>query len=362
MEKKLEEGTKFSLEYEIYRCILHTFWPHLPEECQREILGYALRWIPRNAMECHIHVQRYLRCTLRRHATTYTWPDAPSAPERLFSFSSQCFTLALDWDALARQLAPTHAKLADDFFFFLRCIYGQQLVLSAEEDGGRHVQADNTNDPKHQRKKRNVVRKCRHPLLYLCLSIKYGNLAMVHDLLMRIKEDQSTYAAAMMFAAQYGRLSVLKLLMCHWTGAMDYNIPFHVAAQHGHVSILAHLIDETTVVTPIEPAAHQNYALRWAAARGYLDVIEFLMTLADQQQQPREPQGLSPTRTRILRQGKRINPAAKNNEALREAVAHDQEHVVQYLVSLPSVYGIDSPSGHVYLEQRSNVDSESNPS
>jgi ankyrin repeat protein len=62
----------------------------------------------------------------------------------------------------------------------------------------------------------------------------------------------------------------------------------------------------------IDPSAENNWAIRYAAAKGKLEVVKYLMSLKDS----------------------RIDPAANNNYAIQYAAARGHLEVVKYLMSL----------------------------
>jgi hypothetical protein len=63
----------------------------------------------------------------------------------------------------------------------------------------------------------------------------------------------------------------------------------------------------------VDPAAVDNYAFRYAAENGHLDVVKFLSL------------------------DKRAKPAACNNYAIRRAASNGHLEVIKYLMTLPNV-------------------------
>jgi ankyrin repeat protein len=82
----------------------------------------------------------------------------------------------------------------------------------------------------------------------------------------------------------------------------DYAVRW--AARNGHLEVLQFLMSDPRV----NPAADDNYAVCWAAQCGHLEVLQFLVS---------DP---------------RVNPAAKNNYAMRGAAENGHSGVVEFLV------------------------------
>lgn len=122
---------------------------------------------------------------------------------------------------------------------------------------------------------------------------------------MNLQNRELLYAAA-----QTGDLPKVTRLaglvdVCH-----DNDYVFRVAAEFGHIHILRYLLENFPT---INPAAMDNYAVRWAANYGFLDVVKYLCSL------------------------KQVNPADGNNTALEWAAENGNVAVVEFLCEQPMV-------------------------
>ena len=90
----------------------------------------------------------------------------------------------------------------------------------------------------------------------------------------------------------------------------DNNYAFRWAAKKGHVEVLQFLMDLGD--DRIDPSAEDNYAFRWATKKGHVEVLQFLVDLKDD----------------------RIDPSASDNYAFRWAAANGYVEVLQFLMDL----------------------------
>jgi sulfur relay (sulfurtransferase) DsrC/TusE family protein len=141
----------------------------------------------------------------------------------------------------------------------------------------------------------------------------------------KYRKDQSSFVTA----SENGHLSVVKYLMSlpkeyGIDPAAENNYAIRYASENGHLSVVKYLIGLPKEYK-IDPAARDNYAIRYASANGHLDVVKYLISL------PKEY---------------KIDPAAKNNIAIRLASQNGHLEVVKYLIGLPKEYGINPDAGN----------------
>ena len=97
------------------------------------------------------------------------------------------------------------------------------------------------------------------------------------------------------------------------------------AALYGYLKIIQILVQDFQC----NRAAQDNYAIRYAAEYGHLDVVKYLMEGVD------EKYG--------------IDPASENNWTIQCAASNGHLDVVKYLMHLDSKYGIDQSIGREAL-------------
>ena len=180
--------------------------------------------------------------------------------------------------------------------------------------------------------------------------IKYGVETQIDD-------DGDQYIICK--ALQHQHLSTIQnLIACNDDVVLDFafeeNYAFRYAAKCGHLDVLQFLMQLDSKYGKIDPAAKDNYALTHAASKGQLNVVEYLMEL--------DPKyGVDPASQRNLafilaaennhldvmkyllaldpRYG--IDPAAQRNEALIVSASWGHLDIVKYLMTLDPISGID---------------------
>ena len=100
-----------------------------------------------------------------------------------------------------------------------------------------------------------------------------------------------------------------------------FSIMLGFAAEFGYLRIVQDIMKNCKC----DPAFEDNYAIRWSASEGHLDVVKYLMSLDSKDG---------------------IDPTAEDNEAIRCAAQEGHLHVVKYLMEeVDSTYDIDPAAG-----------------
>ncbi len=128
-------------------------------------------------------------------------------------------------------------------------------------------------------------------------------------------------ASALAAAARAGSGSVVRYLVGERgvdPAALD-NFAIRWAALNGHTDVVKLLLD-LPLERGVDPAADDNFAFRWAAENGHTAIVQLLLDLP-------------------LERG--VDPAARNNSALCYAAENGQTDVVQLLLDLRPERGVD---------------------
>ena len=169
------------------------------------------------------------------------------------------------------------------------------------------------------------------------LALKYGNITLIlyFQKFMNIYQNDLTKSLCSImfsFAAEFGYLKIIQTLLvpdfqCDPAAEDNYAIRF--AAKEGHLSVVKYLLEEVDEKFGIDPAAEDNRAIRSAAWNRHVAVVKYLMEQVD------EKYG--------------THPAARDNRAIRDAASFEKLDVVKYLMNLDSKYGIDQSLGRQVL-------------
>lgn len=141
-------------------------------------------------------------------------------------------------------------------------------------------------------------------------AVKQGNVGLVEEL-MQIVDPAARCNHAIVLAAEYGHIEVVRLLLGdpRVSSAENLNDATGMAALRGHTGIVKLLLANPNV----NPAGSDNHAFAWATLRGHVEIVRLL--LADP----------------------RVDPAAEDNRALGVAVGHGHVEVVRLLLADPRV-------------------------
>ena len=108
--------------------------------------------------------------------------------------------------------------------------------------------------------------------------------------------------------------------------AAEDNWAIRWASSAGHLEVLKYLVSLKKEFPNIDPAANVNHAILWASSNGHLEVVKYLVSLKN------EFPG--------------IDPAANHNYAIRWASMNGNLEVVKYLISLKNEFpNIDPDAG-----------------
>lgn len=151
----------------------------------------------------------------------------------------------------------------------------------------------------------------------LKIAVTRGHQQIVEALLSYYNKNGVKFPEeAVMLAAEFGRLEILKLLD-RWGGKMNAqnDMPFILACQNGHKDtaqfLLEHkaLDDQGMLQYTVDPAAQENLAFCEAAETGHINIIKLLL------------------------QNKKTDPCAQNNFPLQAACAYGYEKIVEILMA-----------------------------
>ncbi|MDH3324236.1 MAG: ankyrin repeat domain-containing protein, partial [Candidatus Peregrinibacteria bacterium] len=90
-----------------------------------------------------------------------------------------------------------------------------------------------------------------------------------------------------------------------------YNYAVRWAAENGYIEVVKYLCS-LPIERGVDPSAWYNEAVRWAAENGHIEVVKYLCSLPI---------------------GRGVDPSAEDNHAVREAAKHGHIEVVKYLMT-----------------------------
>lgn len=138
-----------------------------------------------------------------------------------------------------------------------------------------------------------------------------GDVNEVRDLLAAGANPSAFGNAPIQWAAQYGHLEVIRLLLSdpRVDPSVEDNYAIQMAAQYDYLEVVRLLLSDQRV----DPTNLDNAPIRYASANGHLEVVQLL--LADP----------------------RVDPSADNNYAIRWAAMNNHPEVVQFLATVPGI-------------------------
>ena len=161
------------------------------------------------------------------------------------------------------------------------------------------------------------------------IAFKYANINLITYFLKYIKiyekdVDADLPSILLGFAAEFGLVSIVREIMKNFKcdPAFDNNYAIRWSAQAGHLDVVKYLMEEVDSKYGINPADCGNWAIRCSATNGHMDVVKYLMEEVDSKYE--------------------IDPAAEDNYAIRWSASNGHLDVVKHLLEeVDSKYGID---------------------
>jgi ankyrin repeat protein len=143
---------------------------------------------------------------------------------------------------------------------------------------------------------------------------------------------------AIRYAAEYGRVEMVKLLLAddRVDPSVNDNFAIQLAAENGHIEVVKLLLADDRV----DPSARGNYAIRFAAETGHIEMVKLLLT--DDRVDPSDNNNYAIQlaayygHTEVVKQllaDKRVDPSAEDNYAIRHAALKGHTEVVKLLLT-----------------------------